>query len=355
MEDRPDAMAATPLLEPTGEGLYCAAGDFHVDPWRPVDRAVITHAHSDHASRGCGRYLTTKAGARVLRARMLPGAAIDEVEYGEAVDINGVRVELHPAGHILGSAQVRVKHLGEIWVISGDYKVEADATCAAFEAVRCHTFVSESTFALPIYRWEPQVETFARISEWWRFNREAGRASMLYGYALGKAQRMIAGVDPTIGPIITHGAVEAMTRGYRETGVALPPTTYASELPKGTDFRGALIVAPPSAHGTSWARRFAPLSTGFASGWMRIRGARRRRSVDRGFVLSDHADWPGLVAAIEATGASRVELTHGYSAVLARWLKDRGLETGTIATRYQGERDDSSEAEGEPSTEEPAS
>ncbi len=334
---------ADPLLQVTDLGLYCAAGDFFVDPWRRVPRAVVTHAHSDHACWGCDRYLTSTAGAGVLQLRMGADATIDTLAKGKSLNLNGVSVSFHPAGHILGSSQVRVEHRGEVWVVSGDYKVEPDPTCDPFEPVPCHTFISESTFGLPIYRWDAETVVFGQINDWWRANRDQGKASMLYGYSLGKAQRLIAGIDPTIGPIYTHGAVEPMNRVYREAGVNLPPTTYASSLPKSTDFAGAMVVAPPSANGSPWARKFGPSSDGFASGWMRIRGPRRRRSVDRGFVLSDHADWPGLISTVKATGATRVLLTHGYTAVLARWLREQGLDASTLATKYEGERDDASE------------
>jgi putative mRNA 3-end processing factor len=329
--------------------MYCAAGDFHVDPWQPVDRAVITHAHGDHARWGCNRYLCSRESERVLRTRLGADAAIESVPFGERVDINGVSVSLHPAGHILGSAQIRVEHRGEVWVVSGDYKTEPDPTCTPFEAVRCHTFVTESTFGLPIYRWTPQRETFAAVAEWWRANAAAGRASVLFGYALGKAQRLLAGLlDADVGPIFTHGAVERLNRDYRAGGVALPPTTYAGIAPKGQSFANALIVAPPSAAGSSWLRRFAPLSTAFASGWMRIRGARRRRSLDRGFALSDHVDWPALLATIGATGAERVLVTHGYREPVVRWLLERGIEAHAVASQWEGE------PEGEPAGEEEA-
>ena len=329
-----------PLLESTDRGLYCAAGDFFVDPWQPVARGIVTHAHADHACWGCERYLTTRAGVRVLQARVGFDAAVDALEYGESRAINGVSVSLHPAGHILGSAQVRVEHRGEVWVVSGDYKVEPDPTCAPFEPLRCHVFVSESTFGLPIYRWSPEARVFADINAWWRANQEERKASVVFAYALGKAQRILAGVDRGLGPIACHGAVEKMNRAYRATGVDLPATSYVGEAPRGTDFSRSLIVAPPSANGSTWMRRFGPFASGFASGWMRVRGARRRRTVDRGFVLSDHADWPGLLAAIAATQAERVLLTHGFSAALARRLGELGVATQTLATGYLGERDD---------------
>ena len=335
-----------PLLRVTDVGLYCEQGDFHVDPWKPVDRAVVTHAHSDHACWGCKRYLTSTEGAGVLRVRVGTEARIDAVGPGEVVTLDGVAISLHPAGHILGSSQVRLESRGEVWVVSGDYKVEPDPTCSPFEPVRCHTFISESTFGLPIYRWVPQSIIFDEINAWWRANREAGRTSLLFGYALGKAQRLLAGVDRSIGPIYTHGAVEPLNRAYRAGGIDLPETTYVGSLPKETKWSDALIVSPPSANGTPWTRKFGASSSGFASGWMRIRGPRRRRSVDRGFVLSDHADWPGLLDSIRETGAERVLLTHGYTAVLSRWLRERGLDAAILETRYEGERDDATATEG---------
>ena len=337
-----------PLLEATERGLYCPAGEFFVDPWRPVDRAVVTHAHADHACRGCGRYLTTKAGQAVLQARLGREAAVDAFDYGAQIVINGVEVSLHPAGHILGSAQIRVEHQGEVWVVSGDYKVEPDPTCAGFEPVRCHVFVSESTFGLPIYRWPREAEVFADVNAWWRSNQDEGKASVLLAYSLGKAQRLLAGVDRSLGPIACHGAVENMNRAYRASGVDLPDTSYVGEAPRGSDWSRSLVIAPPSANGSTWMRRFGPSASGFASGWMRVRGARRRRSVDRGFVLSDHADWSGLLSAIAATGAEQVLLTHGYTAALARRLCELGIDAETLATGYQGERDDSTPGDPEP-------
>jgi putative mRNA 3-end processing factor len=334
------------LLRTTDCGLYCEAGDFYVDPWKPVDRAVITHAHGDHARWGSRAYLGTNEGARVLRTRLGADASIRTVPFGEAVSYNGVRVTLHPAGHILGSAQVRVEHRGEVWVVSGDYKTEPDATCTAFEPVRCHTFVTESTFGLPIYRWPAQGTVFAQIAEWWRANREAGRASVIYGYALGKAQRVLSGLlGLESGPIYTHGAVERLNADYRASGIALPQTTYAATMPKGTDWKGALIVAPPSAAGSPWLRRFGTQSTAFASGWMRIRGARRRRSLDRGFVLSDHVDWPALLQAISDTKAERVLVTHGYREPVVRWLRERGLEAQAISSAWEGDEEGADELE----------
>jgi putative mRNA 3-end processing factor len=328
------------------EGLYCPAGDFHIDPWRPVPRAVITHAHADHARRGHGAYLATACSEGVLRAR-LGDISLQGLRYGERVRMGDTTVSLHPAGHVLGSAQVRIEHRGRVWVASGDYFVngagDANPTCDAFEPVRCECFITESTFGLPIYRWRPQAEVMAEVNAWWRANAEAGRASLLLGYSFGKAQRMLAGLDPSIGPIAVHGAVEAVNAAYRAAGVALPETCRleALETQGGrAALQRVLVVAPPSAQGSAWTRRLGACSDAFASGWMQLRGARRRHGVDRGFVLSDHADWPGLQRAIAATQASRVIVTHGYEAVMVRWLQQQGLEAGSLRTAWgEGEEE----------------
>jgi putative mRNA 3-end processing factor len=286
--------------------------------------------------------LTAPDGARLLKWR-LGDAAVETVNYGESRVLNEVRVSLHPAGHVLGAAQVRVEHAGEVWVASGDYKVVPDPTCKPFQPIRCHTFVTESTFGLPIYRWEAAAAVLEEINQWWRRNQETGKASVLFAYALGKAQRVLAGVDPGIGPIFAHGAVRNINRCYQESGVALPEAVAPEDVPKGYDWSRALIMAPPWAHGSLWMRRFGSLSTAFASGWMRIRGTRRRRSIDRGFVLSDHADWPGLLEAIRLTEAESVWVTHGYRSPLVRWLTDQGKDARSIDTRWEDDEADVAE------------
>jgi putative mRNA 3-end processing factor len=331
------------LLTLTEYGFYCPVGDFYVDPWRPVPRALVTHAHGDHCTWGCQSYLVAEAGETVFRVRLGDKASIQTLPYGEPTTVNGVKVSFHPAGHILGSAQIRLEYQGEILVASGDYKAQPDMTCAAFEVVPCHHFITEATFGLPIYHWQPSEDVFAQINQWWAANAENGKASILYCYALGKAQRVISGLDPSIGAILTHGAVERLNNAYRQAGVKLPPTQYAKAADKDL-FRRALVIAPVSARGTTWVRRFGAHASGFASGWMRIRGTRRQKAVDRGFILSDHADWDGLQTTIKATGAERVGVTHGYVPVLARWLNEQGIDAYSIDTRYTGESDDASEA-----------
>ncbi|HEY9679702.1 MAG TPA: ligase-associated DNA damage response exonuclease [Drouetiella sp.] len=345
-------MAAQELVKLTDAGLYCEAGDFYIDPWRPVGRAIITHAHSDHARPGNTHYLAAEPGIKLLETRLEPGSSIQTVPYGEQLTVKGVKVSLHSAGHVLGSAQVRIEKDGEIWVISGDYKIEPDATCAPFELVRCHTFITESTFGLPIFRWRPQEEIFDEINNWWRGNKEAGKASVLFGYALGKAQRILSGVDAEIGPIYTHGAVERLNAAYRASGVDLPDTTYAATMPRGTKYSGSLIVAPPSAQATPWMRTFGTVSTAFASGWMRIRGTRRAKAIDRGFVLSDHADWAALNHVIRETGADHVIVTHGYAAEMVRWLNEKGIRASSFSTEFEGEREELQPARTESDTNE---
>jgi putative mRNA 3-end processing factor len=325
------------LVVDTAEGLYCPAGDFYIDPWCPVERAVITHAHADHARPGHAHYLAASPAGPVLRARLGDQIDLQLLDYGEPVDHRGLRISLHPAGHVLGSAQVRLEHAGRVWVVSGDYKLHTDPTCEVFEPLRCDCFITESTFGLPIYRWPAPQQVFDEINAWWRANAEAGRPSLLMGYSFGKAQRLLAGVDASIGPIVAHGAVEVVNRAYRAAGVGLPATLSADQAADPAVRRRALVLAPPGASASPWARRFPGASDAFASGWMRLRGARRRRGVDRGFVLSDHADWPGLLQAVRATGASRVIVTHGQQAVLVRWLAERGLQSGSFSTQYGDE------------------
>jgi putative mRNA 3-end processing factor len=325
-----------PVLTFTDRGIYCEAGDFFIDPWRPVPRALITHGHSDHARSGMGAYLSTDLAAPVIRHRLGP-ITLDTIPYGEVRRIGGATVSFHPAGHVPGSAQIRVEVKGESWVVSGDYKVVDDGLSTPWEPVRCHAFISECTFGLPVFRWPSQDSIAHDLNAWWRGNAAEGRHSLLGAYSLGKAQRLLHMVNPSIGPILTHGAVEGTNEVLRAQGLPLPSTTRVTP---GLDLKvhpGALVVAPPSALNSTWARKFGPASTAVASGWMALRGIRRRRGTDRGFVVSDHADWPGLNAAIKETGAHKVFVTHGYTAAFRHWLSDQGYEAGIVATDYAGE------------------
>ncbi len=326
-----------PVLTFTEDGIYCPAGDFHIDPWRPVARALITHGHADHARPGMGAYLATDRALPVIRHR-LGDITADAIAYGETRTIGGAQVTFHPAGHLPGSAQIRVEVAGEVWVVSGDYKTTPDGLAEPFEPVRCHSFITECTFGLPIFTWQPQQEVAAQINQWWSSNRAEGRFSLLGAYSLGKAQRLMSLIDPQ-GPILTHGAVEATNAVLRAQAYALPETVQVTPDMNVKDYPGALVIAPPSALGSAWARRFGRASTGFASGWMRLRGIRRRRAMDRGFVLSDHADWPGLHEAIAATGAENIYVTHGYTDIFARHLNEIGYTARIVPTRFGEEED----------------
>jgi putative mRNA 3-end processing factor len=338
---------ADDLLQPDAIGLACADGGFHIDPWGPATTAVITHAHADHARAGSARYVCSASCAPLLAARLPAGASITGVPFGEPFTLGSVRVSFHPAGHILGAAQVRVEGRAGVWVASGDYKRQPDPTAEAFEIVPCDVFISEATFALPIYRWKPGPQVASEILDWWTANSAKGRTSVLFTYALGKAQRALAelarlpgfaaALQAGGGAVCTHGAVEPLVDLYRRAGVALPPTVPVSSLEKGAPTAGRLAIAPPSAAGSTWMRRFGPpasVDTGFASGWMLVRGIRRRRGYDRGFVLSDHADFDDLLRTVRECGCRRVLSTHGYSATLAACVRDLGLEADVLRTPY---------------------
>lgn len=329
-----------PLLQFRPEGIYCADGDFYIDPWRPVDKALITHAHADHSRWGMKNYLAHHDSIPVMQHRLGSDIHVQGIEYGEEIKINGVSVAYFPAGHIIGSSQIRVRHGNENWVVSGDYKLDADSSCVPFEPVQCDHFVTESTFGLPIFRWEAPEVVFAKMNAWWRSCQERGKSAVLCCYSLGKAQRILKGLKAELGPIYTHGAIENMNEVLRENGMELPKTILvtADTRLKGTE--GAIVLAPPSALGTSWMNRFKPFETAIASGWMQVRGLRRRRNADTGFVLSDHADWEGLNKAVLETGAENIYVTHGYQGVFSQWLKEQGLNAQEVVTEYGEEKEE---------------
>ena len=324
-------------------GLYCPAGDFYIDPWRKVERAIITHAHADHARSGHGHYLCAQRGVGVLRAR-LGRIDVTGLAWSEVLEIGSARVSLHPAGHILGSAQVRIEVAGQVWVVAGDYwystRGDANPTCDPFEPVRCDCFVTEATFGLPIYRWPPHAEVFDDMARWWQANAAAGEASLVGAYSLGKTQHVLAGLHAGLGPLYVHPAAQAVNDAHLAEGIALAPTRDWRELEDARSLRGALIVAPPSAQAPWRWQRAVRVRESFASGWMQQHKARHRPGLDRGFVLSDHADWPGLLAAVEATSCTRVIVTHGDEAVLVRALAERGLQCGTFRTAFGAEEEE---------------
>ena len=326
------------MLIETAQGLYCPDGDFHIDPWGAVPRALITHAHGDHARFGSAAYLCSDSCLPLLRRRFGTEAAIESIGYGQAVTLGSTRISFHPAGHSLGSAQVRIEGAGGVWVVSGDYKVARDPTCAPFEPIACDTFITESTFALPIYRWDPVDVVIAEILSWWELNRERGLTSVLFCYTIGKAQRVLAELARvTDRPVLVHGMMRPMIDVYRAAGIAMLPAETLIDRPRGTSLAGELVLAPLSARGTPWMRRLGDLSDALTSGLMRVRGVRRQRAYDRGFVLSDHADWPAVLDTITATGAGRVIATHGHAEPLARFLREQGLDSSVMRTAWEDE------------------
>ncbi|MEM6306507.1 MAG: ligase-associated DNA damage response exonuclease [Pseudomonadota bacterium] len=328
------------VLKFTDRGIYCPAGDFYIDPWRPVDRALITHGHADHARWGHKHYLATDGSGPVMKHR-LGDIALETVPYGANLQIGGARVSFHPAGHVPGSAQIRVEVGGQVWVASGDYKVVDDGLSEAFAPVKCHAFITESTFGLPVFKWTPQSHLQADLNAWWAANAAVGKTCLIGAYSLGKAQRVMAALDTDIGPILTHSAIENTNAVLRGQGVRLPHTVQMTKDTHIKDYPGAMVIAPPSALGSAWARKLGPQATAFASGWMALRGVRRRRAADRGFVMSDHADWAGLNSAIAETGAEKVFVTHGYTDIFTKWLREQGYDAHVVDTDYTGDSLDS--------------
>ena len=328
-----------PLLAFNQNGIYCAAADVYLDPWRKVDKAIISHGHADHSRWGNKKYITHHNNIPIMKHR-LGEIDVDGKAYGEAFTINNVKFSLHPAGHVIGSSQIRVEHKGEVWVFSGDYKDEVDCVSTPFEPVKCDTFITECTFGLPAFKWKPQAEVMQDINQWWEENKSEGRTSVLFGYSLGKAQRLLKHLNPEIGKIYTHGAIENMTDVLREM-VDFPETIRVTRETTKKELNGNLVLAPPSAHGGTWIRKMVPYVTASASGWMTFRGARRRRAIDKGFVMSDHCDWDGLLNSIKATGCEKVICTHGYTDIFSKYLREIGYDARTQDTQYEGESVDS--------------
>ena len=324
------------LLVHTALGLYCPKADVYLDPWKPVKKAILTHGHADHARWGSSSYLCTPTAAPVIKYR-LGDINLETLPFGEEKLINGVSFSFHPAGHILGSAQIKVSYKGEMVVFSGDYKTANDGFSEAFEPVKCHTFITESTFGLPVYHWQDQKWVFNEMEEWCKNNRNNGQLSILYGYSLGKAQRILQGLPESVGPIFTHSTIEAVLNVMRNQGVSLKNTIPVNEHLTRAELLSGVIIAPPAAQNSNWLKKFEPIRNGVVSGWMALRGARRRRNADKGFVLSDHADWEGLNEAISLTGAENVFVTHGYTDILSKWLIDKGLNAHPLETNFEGD------------------
>lgn len=329
-------MSREPLLKFTERGIYCSAANVYLDPWKPVDKALITHGHADHSRWGNKKYITHLDNLPIIKHR-LGEINASGVNYDESFNINGVTFSFHPAGHIPGSSQIRVEHKGEVWVFTGDYKTENDGISVPYEPIRCNTFITECTFGLPAFKWRDQKDVMHDINIWCSQNNKEGKTSVLFAYSLGKAQRLIKHLDTSQMKIYCHGAVFKMTEVLKEL-INFPDFTLITRDTKKEELIGNIVIAPPSAHGSSWMRKLVPYATASASGWMTFRGARRRRAIDKGFVLSDHCDWDGLLSSIEATRCENVITTHGYQEIFARYLREeKGLNAISERTQYEGE------------------
>jgi len=327
------------LIKFTNKGIYCKQGDFYIDPWQPVDLAITTHGHADHVKWGNKAYLCHDLTRPILNQRLGPDLKIETLPYNKQIDINGVKLSLFPAGHVIGSSQIRLEYKGEVCVVSGDYKVEYDGISTEFEPVKCHTFVSESTFGLPIYKWQPQNVIFSQIKEWISGNHDKNKTSVLVAYSLGKAQRLIKGLEG-YGDIYVHNSIANLNEGFVKAGVNLPETIRITADTKKDDLQKGIVIVPPALAEGRWIKNLINGATGVCSGWMQVRASRRWRSADAGFALSDHADWPGLLSAIEATEAQKVYVTHGFTSTFSKYLNEIGIESEEVKTQYGNEEDD---------------
>lgn len=326
------------MLEFRREGRYCPQGRFYIDPWLPVDYAVITHAHADHARKGMTSYLCHPLTAPVLKLRLGAEISIQTLPYDQVLMINGVKISFHPAGHIIGSAQVRMEYKGKIVVVSGDYKLQDDGLTTPFEPVRCHEFVTESTFGLPIYNWRSVNELNGNISDWVLNNSSNGITSILVGYALGKAQRIMKAVEG-IGKIYVHDAVHHINKAFLQSRIILPEYQRIDFTDRPKDLSSSILLVPPALLDSKVLKGIPSAYTAICSGWMQVRGARRWRSADAGFALSDHADWQGLLNAIRATEAEKVYVTHGFKSELTRYLNEIGRQAFEVTTAFGAEEE----------------
>jgi putative mRNA 3-end processing factor len=321
------------LLSFNDKGIYCAKADVYLDAWRPVNKVIVSHAHADHSKYGHKFYLAHHHSVPIIKHR-LGNINIEGKTWGEKFTINGVQFSLHPAGHVIGSSQVRVEYRGEVWVYSGDYKREKDNITTPFELVQCNTFITECTFGLPAFKWKNQNTVFNEINSFWEECKSNQQTAVIFAYSLGKAQRLIANLDQGIGKIYTHGAVENINEVIR-TYKTLPITRRITKTTKKEDLIGNLVIAPPSTNGTTWLKKMVPYVTSSSSGWMTFRGARRRRAIDRGFVLSDHCDWNDLINTIEQTGAENIVCTHGYKEIFSKYLNEKGYNAFVENTPFE--------------------
>lgn len=326
----------SPLLSFTEKGIYCQQADVFIDPHHPVDRAIITHAHSDHARRGSQYYLAQSKNESILRLRLGKFIQLQTLAYNHPLSINGVKISFHPAGHIWGSSQVRLEYRGEVWAVSGDYKLEPDGFSDTFEPVVCNHFITESTFGLPIFNWDNQSMVFGQINQWWRKNAAAGKVSVLTAYSLGKAQRLIVNLDHSIGKVLVHESIADVNEALVNDGAILPKTYTMKLTSSSKENAGVMIIAPPAAIGSKGFEQFMPYEVAQVSGWMMTKGLRQKRNAKHAFVLSDHADWRELNRAVELSQAENIYVTHGYKNEFARWLRERGYNAQIVSTSFGG-------------------
>ena len=322
------------LLSTNENGIYCAQGNFYIDPWKPVKHALITHAHADHARWGNQKYLCHIYTEPILRLRLGENLNIQTIDYYKEININGVKVSFHPAGHVIGSAQIRLEYKGEIWVVTGDYKLYDDGISTPYEPVKCHHFITESTFGLPIYQFDSPLKVFKEIEDWWKVNQAQDLNTIVMCYSLGKAQSILNSIDQSIGDIYVHPAVYNINLALEKVGFYFNAKPIFQETDKSL-IKNSLIICPPATDGSAWQKKLGPSKKSFCSGWMQVRGARRRRGVDKGFVFSDHCDFQSLNQAIKNSEAENIYVTHGYEIQFTKWINEGlGLNGQVLHTLF---------------------
>lgn len=321
------------MIQFTSKGIYCVPGKFYLDPWQPVDLAIITHGHADHAYPGMKKYLCQHFTVNILKSRIGHDIQVEGVAYNRPFHINGVKISLHPAGHIIGSSQIRMEYKGKVIVFTGDYKIQDDGLSTPFEPVKCHELITESTFGLPIYRWESVAAQTQRLNEWITHNQGFKKTSVFIGYSLGKSQRILNAVKD-MGEVYVHYSIAKLNMAYSEAGIQLPPYHIVDLRTDTKQLDGKIVLLPPALLDTHLLQKIPHVAYAICSGWMQIRGARRWRSADAGFAISDHADWNGLLQAVKESGAEKVYVTHGQTATFSKYLNEIGIEAEEVKTNY---------------------